>query len=257
MDAKLQNYKLESIYYFISIIQESIDCQFDFWNFDAEQFVKSALKFNKVSLLHVYVSSTLSCYFSRYFRKNADLIEYEDICWWIELMHTYRVGIDQVSFNDEDEDFVDKWYNRNEFAFEKLFLMMANEIVHILFSDMNFLHKFNQLVARAIKDDDQSYTDILTWPQNSRNIDGTIKRCTIPHWVKRAVYHRDKGHCVFCNKDLTCLVTRLNNKNYDHIIPLKQYGANDPCNIQLTCETCNKTKGGKHLIPNYNYQSWW
>lgn len=257
MNSQLQNYKFKSIYRFLSIIQDSVDCQFDFWNFNAELFVNSALKFNKISLLHIYVSSTLACYFDSDFRENGDLKDSADILWWIDLMHEYHVEPDDLCFDDEEESFAEGWHNRNNNAFDNLFLALADEIVHILFINKIFLNKFNLLVARVIKDTDQSYTGIITWPENSRNTDGTIKRSSIPEWVKRAVFHRDKGRCVFCNKDLTDLVSIYGNKNYDHIVPLKQFGANDPCNIQLTCEKCNKSKGDKHLIPDYNYQSWW
>ncbi len=49
----------------------------------------------------------------------------------------------------------------------------------------------------------------------------------------------------------------LNKKNFDHIVALKDYGTNDPCNLQLTCEHCNKSKGAREKVPKYKYQSWW
>src|SRR5690606_11520791 len=86
---------------------------------------------------------------------------------------------------------------------------------------------------------------------------GTIKRTNIPVWVKNAVFHRDKGRCVFCNTDLTNLVNTFTKNNYDHIVPLDLYGANDPCNIQLTCERCNKSKSHKESTTSDQYYSWW
>ena len=65
----------------------------NFWNFNEESFVKSALKFNRNSLLHIYVASTLYCYYSREFRKNGDLIEEDGIEWWISLMKIYKVRL--------------------------------------------------------------------------------------------------------------------------------------------------------------------
>ena len=135
--------------------------------------------------------------------------------------------------------------------------MISDEVVHILFNDKHFLVLFNRLVRNVLIDEDGTYAGYVKWPENSRNEYGTIKRCSIPQWVKYAVYHRDKGHCVFCNKDLTGIVTTLNSKNYDHIVPLKDYGTNDPCNLQLTCEHCNKSKGAKNRVPNYKYHRWW
>ncbi|MFR6181439.1 MAG: HNH endonuclease [Flavonifractor plautii] len=38
---------------------------------------------------------------------------------------------------------------------------------------------------------------------------------------------------------------RVDKNSYDHIIPLKMGGNNDPSNWQLTCERCNKSKGAR------------
>ncbi len=86
---------------------------------------------------------------------------------------------------------------------------------------------------------------------------GTIKRVNIPQWVKDAVFHRDKGRCVFCNTDLTRLVNTLTTNNFDHIVPLDLYGSNDPCNIQLSCEFCNKSKTNKAGATTTKYIPWW
>ena len=157
----------------------------------------------------------------------------------------------------DDCDAAWKWFEKNEDIFLKFFEVISDEIVHVLFNDKQFLVIFNRLVRNVVKDEDGSYSDIVSWPVGARNEDGTIERCAIPQWVKKAVFHRDKGRCVFCNKDLTGLVNTLNAMNFDHIIPLCDYGTNDPCNIQLTCEECNKSKGGKDKEAKYMYQSWW
>ncbi len=165
---------------------------------------------------------------------------------------------DPVQQRERDEDADDAslaWFEKNKENFVDLFDKISPELVHILFNDKRFLFKFNSLVQEIVKDEEKEYN--LPWPKESLNEDGTIKRQPIPKWVKNAVYHRDKGHCVFCNRDLTGLVNVLRQSNYDHIIPLKQFGTNDPCNIQLTCEECNKSKGAQLKMPKYKYQSWW
>ena len=43
-------------------------------------------------------------------------------------------------------------------------------------------------------------------------------------------------------KNLSKIFQNGNNENYDHIIPLRQGGTNDPTNFQLMCEHCNKAK---------------
>ena len=172
-------------------------------------------------------------------------------------MIRYDIELTDEGFDDESDDAAWNWFQKNEECFMLFFDCVSEEVVHILFNDKLFLVKFNRLVREVLKDSDGTYSNFVKWPKDSRNNDGTIKRCAIPKWVKNAVYHRDKGRCVFCNKDLTGLVNNLNQKNFDHIVPLKDYGTNDPCNLQLTCEECNKSKGAKDRVPKYKYQSWW
>lgn len=257
-DNRMQEYKFNSVYKFVDIISEMVESECDFWNFDDEMFVQSALKFNKISLLHIYVVSTLYSYYSRDFRKFGDCVEDEDVSWWIDLMKVYDVKLTKRGYcNREGDCDAWNWFKKNEKKFFKFFDAISDEIVHILYNDKHFLVKFNRLVRHVVKDEDGFYSKIVSWPIGARNDDGTIKRCTIPQWVKQAVFYRDKGRCVFCNKDLTGLVNTLNNKNFDHIIPLHDYGTNDPCNIQLTCEECNKSKGDKDIEAKYMYQTWW
>jgi len=137
----------------------------------------------------------------------------------------------------------------NEDAFEELFSRMADEAFHILFYNRNFLLRFNELTSETIKE--------TKFPNNLITKKGRLKRINIPKWVKRAVFHRDKGRCVYCNTDLTDLCNTLTKKNYDHIVPLDLYGANDPCNIQLTCESCNKSKSSREASTSFRYQPWW
>lgn len=56
----------------------------------------------------------------------------------------------------------------------------------------------------------------------------------IPQLVQMFVWKRDGGRCVKCGCQ-----ERL---EYDHIIPLAKGGSNTERNIQLLCETCNRSK---------------
>jgi len=60
-------------------------------------------------------------------------------------------------------------------------------------------------------------------------------RPTIPSTVRTAVWNRDGGQCVRCGSR-----ERL---EFDHIIPLALGGSNTARNIELLCETCNRSKG--------------
>ena len=232
----------------------NVEAGVNFWNFNEEAFVLSAQKFNRKSLLHIYVASSLYCY---YWDEFCDMTDDDEVGLWIDLMKVYRIKLSDVNYDEDDNPLIEKWFEKNEEKFIEFFEMISDEVVHILFNDKHFLVLFNRLIRNVLIDEDGTYADYVKWPENSRNENGTIRRCHIPQWVKNAVFHRDKGRCVFCNKDLTGLVTTLNSKNYDHIVPLKDYGTNDPCNLQLTCEHCNKSKGAKDRVPKYKYQRWW
>jgi hypothetical protein len=61
------------------------------------------------------------------------------------------------------------------------------------------------------------------------------RRERIPDSVRVFVWQRDQGKCVKCGN-----TSRL---EFDHIIPIAKGGSNTERNIQLLCETCNRSKG--------------
>jgi tetratricopeptide (TPR) repeat protein len=73
--------------------------------------------------------------------------------------------------------------------------------------------------------------DLETEPVNGRG------REPVPREIKDRVWRRDGGKCVECGSQ-----ERL---EFDHIIPLAMGGSNTERNLQLLCETCNRTKGAQ------------
>ena len=67
---------------------------------------------------------------------------------------------------------------------------------------------------------------------------GRSRRQSIPPSVKTFVWQRDEGKCVDCGSDQLL--------EFDHIIPVTMGGSNTARNLQLLCESCNRSKGG-HL----------
>lgn len=249
MNKKLQEYKFKTIYKFVDIISQSVESEVDFWNYNSEEFIKSATKFSKNSLLHIYTESTLNNYFHEHFSDEGDCMDENSIKEWIDLFEAYGLEYTDEEIDYEDDDFAIKWFSKNENLFEELFSKISNEVVHILFADKNFLVSFNNLIKTELEG-----VDI---PEEFLTEKDTIKRQSIPHWVKKAIFYRDNGRCVFCSKDLSGLITTLNNNNFDHTLPLDKMGTNDICNIQLCCEECNKSKGAKEIYPSYKYEQRW
>ena len=71
----------------------------------------------------------------------------------------------------------------------------------------------------------------------AQNLDEKPKRKPIPEDVRVAVWRRDQGTCVKCGSR-----ERL---EYDHIIPVVEGGGDTVRNIELLCESCNRSKGAK------------
>jgi hypothetical protein len=60
-------------------------------------------------------------------------------------------------------------------------------------------------------------------------------RSPIPEAIRSEVWRRDCGRCVQCRSN--------QNLQFDHIIPVSRGGATTVANLQLLCESCNKSKG--------------
>jgi hypothetical protein len=70
----------------------------------------------------------------------------------------------------------------------------------------------------------------------TRSAELSAARQSIPDDVKVFVWQRDNGCCVKCGG--------REKLEYDHIIPLCMGGGNSERNLQILCESCNRSKGG-------------
>lgn len=64
---------------------------------------------------------------------------------------------------------------------------------------------------------------------------GLAVRAAVPVDIRRAVFERDGGRCVDCERSFDL--------QYDHVIPLSLGGATTVENLQLLCADCNRRKG--------------
>ena len=144
---------------------------------------------------------------------------------------------DEDCFTDEVEEYAGELQS---FFIDNILDVVVDDVFSILYMDKNFMHEFNrqcsEIILKLKKDD---YPNLL-------REDGVIERISYyPKWFKRGIEYRDKLRCSLCGCDLSSAFTTLVDENFDHIIPLKNGGNNDPSNWQLTCETCNKSKGAR------------
>jgi len=70
--------------------------------------------------------------------------------------------------------------------------------------------------------------------ENMEKLEG-VSREPIPEPVRLFVWQRDRGQCVKCGSR-----ERL---EFDHIIPVATGGSSTDRNVQLLCESCNRSKG--------------
>jgi hypothetical protein len=80
-------------------------------------------------------------------------------------------------------------------------------------------------------------TESDTKPDNNSTSDDIPRREYIPEKVKMYVWKRDEGKCRMCGSNQKL--------EYDHIIPVSKGGSSTERNIQLLCESCNRSKSDK------------
>jgi len=134
-------------------------------------------------------------------------------------------------------------YKEGDLLVDKLSLsLLVDRYFYILFTDRFFLFKFNSLLTSLVKNlKHEEHPDYV-----KRN--GKLRRSYIPKWLQKGIMRRDQGRCVNCKRDLTN-VFALETPHYDHIIPLDDFGTNDPVNFQLLCQDCNLSKSSKRWVP--------
>lgn len=261
-------------YYFSNIISNVISDSFSYLRKLHEFFENTMLisgRFEKYSVLHQFIAFIIEDLFYESIEDDIKAIEevtldrIKNKKFWIvkALKHhciehlSFQAWVtDYLDSNEHPEDLFYKYIN--EFLLDErseLIDKLTNDVFYILFLNRGFLLKFNYFVSTYIsyqdKDDiHNQFSDLFTKS-------GVLKRVNIPQWVKNAVFFRDRGHCVFCNSDLTNLVSRLSIKNFDHIVPLGLGGTNDVSNIQLTCRSCNINKSDREIKTTNRYELWY
>jgi len=101
------------------------------------------------------------------------------------------------------------------------------KVVSVIFDTILSANIFYVLVAEMV--------DRLNDPIDESAF--TPRRERISDDVKIAVWRRDGGQCVRCGG--------RENLEYDHIIPVSKGGSNTVRNLELLCESCNRSKSAK------------
>lgn len=139
--------------------------------------------------------------------------------------------------------------------FEEVVNRIGDEVFYVIFNNRSLMNDFNELGALNLdlyfdEDSDFDTESFLTTK-------GTLKRARIPQWAKDEVFHREKGQCAICLKEISGRLSPNSKRHYDHMVPLAEGGLNDVSNLQLLCGNCNQTKGRRRIPPSVKYIKWY
>ncbi len=135
----------------------------------------------------------------------------------VEKAHTEPINLDNSGYTD-------RWLYKN--------VLLKIESVGEILEEEEILK-----VKHFVLKEEKELNKITREVEAFENFDKTqvSRRERIPNNVRLFVWQRDEGKCVNCgNKEKL---------EFDHIIPVIEGGANTERNIQLLCESCNRSKG--------------
>jgi hypothetical protein len=263
MPHKTRQFVFHRTYEMASLVEACVSNSSSFIevNWENPDVLKCVSVFSKTSLLHYYIFAMVSVEERHDLLKNDDIYEESEEERESVEAALRAYNIDHLSYSeflstrtgDSAEDFPFRLrFRSQEEEFELLWERMTDEVFHLLFANRAFLLQFNQSLADYLKSGE------VNIPADYLDEKGVIARQPyFPSWVKKAIYYRDQGRCVLCQRDLTGLLSTDQRIHYDHMVPLNLWRTNDPSNLQLLCEDCNLRKSGTSAKTATRYHPWW
>ncbi|MDL2324518.1 HNH endonuclease [Ruminococcaceae bacterium OttesenSCG-928-A16] len=211
---------------------------------DTTRYASKMFKATQETLLHLYIADILES--GAIYEDMIENFPEEYIASWHneELFNLFGYSMKDVELKGKLESrdssilFAD---NVNIFYCDFINNKWAKHVFYVLFTNKDFLFRFSSEVVKAV----ELISALPEFQEHFTRL-GIIKRqSAFPMWLKTAVRMRDRNRCQLCGKDVSNTFDK-EKANFDHIIPLNIHGTNDPTNIQLTCESCNKSKGARN-----------
>lgn len=122
----------------------------------------------------------------------------------------------------------------------------AKELLQNKYGKPEFEHVFFEAVGALLEKIDPDVRAVKARAPRVAPVDGERRRAT-PSWVKRAVWRRDRGRCVFRGDGARLCGSRAG-LQYDHVLPWALGGrSDDPANIRLLCRRHNALEARRAL----------
>lgn len=257
--------KYYETYYFCNVIRNVLNDQFNYAR-GLNDFLGDGrifylvTNFAKQSLLHEFIAFVVEeIYWERIYKfdpDNRNELFIEHALKYHSISHVTYQEFLRLHSIDNNHNSVEDYINglQETGGYEKLIQQTVDEVFYVLFQNRALLLEFNELLASMLEIEPELPNEV----SHLFTKRGKLKRRNIPKWVQRAVFFRDRGSCVICNKDISGLVSLNSKENFDHIVPLARYGFNDVTNIQLLCKECNQLeKRDGESITSSNYENWY
>ncbi|MFD5254045.1 HNH endonuclease [Streptomyces bobili] len=167
-----------------------------------------------------------------------------------------------VTYVEDAPELTDAYYERVQSLrltqiYDDLLRRIADEVFFVMFTNRVALQHLHSYLALHVNEASQELDDSSFLVSKFYTKAGKIRRVKIPKWACRAIFFRDRGLCVKCDKDISGLVNRFSLENFDHIVPLAAGGLNDITNLQLLCADCNNEKSARVEPASNRYQRWY
>lgn len=219
------------------------DIVVDFFGYRSREFFDQIDKPQKYTLLHTFIHNVNSFGIQYYIGKVDGDIIVSDYGWLLD-----GASIPRPAWFTGNK--VEKHIDELRGILENATTAITEAAFQLLFSDRTFLFEFSKFLQPFINQLHPGEHQCIINP-------GVVHRSYFPVWLKNAVFHRDKGRCQLCGCDLTNILVPTEARHIDHMVPLKASGTNDPTNFQLTCESCNTSKGARvHANSHLTYPYW-
>ncbi len=182
-----------------------------------DDFISKASSPSQHTLLHKFIESYLDAEYQYGYRKFEE--NYPPMVY--ELLDAYDVKYERIEYSGRES---------NSLLYEMAissFRPLAHDAFGILFQNRKLMRDFGRLISSV---SNQLFPRANYWPS----------------WLKDALVNREHGRCALCSCDLTGVIAIEKKIHIDHIIPISNFGTNDPTNLQILCEPCNLTKGNRN-----------